>query len=244
MVIKLRSFSPCSGSIALLISVSTCPADRPLFALLNVCDLGFITEMEKQIIPWGALIKDPYSWMSEECVPPGFEWKDPSKIQIGEIFRLLDHWRDRQDQFLDPLIWMPSCPLLLDAQKPSKRTHNVGQGIGRQYQVSTEETFDLPLSEECEEGDDESPENESSLESNDASSQEDESEESDEQSQSVHISDPFRRSGMNHIYIKVLYPAQLAYLVSPEHDERTPTPEAYDLNTHESVISRWFPFPS
>jgi len=49
---------------------------------------------------------------------------------------------------------------------------------------------------------------------------------------------------MNHMYIKVLHLAHIAYLVSPEHDERTPTPEDYDLNTHESVISCWFPFPS
>ncbi|KAF8265209.1 hypothetical protein EI94DRAFT_1702661 [Lactarius quietus] len=129
---------------------------------------SFSTGMKKQVIPWGALVKDPYSWISEECLPPGFEWKDPSKIQIGEIFRLLDHWRDRQDLFLDPLMWMSSCPLLLDALRPSKRTHNVGRSTTQQRQVSDEETFQLPLSEECEEGKDDSSEIESKHGSNNA----------------------------------------------------------------------------
>jgi hypothetical protein len=49
-------------------------------------ELGFITSKKKQVIPWGALVKDPSSWISAECVPDGFVWKDPSKIQIGEVF--------------------------------------------------------------------------------------------------------------------------------------------------------------
>ncbi|KAI9436915.1 hypothetical protein H4582DRAFT_2058387 [Lactarius indigo] len=39
----------------------------------------------------------------EECIPYDFEWKDPSKIQIDEVFHLLDHWWDRQDQESPPL---------------------------------------------------------------------------------------------------------------------------------------------
>ncbi|KAF8265608.1 hypothetical protein EI94DRAFT_1702359 [Lactarius quietus] len=111
--------------------------------------IRFSTGIKKQIIPWGALVKDPYSWISEE--------------------------------------------------------------------LSDEETFQLPLSEECEEGDDDSPKIESNLGSNDTSSQEDELEQSDEQSQSVHTSDRCRKSGMNHIYIKVLHLAHIAYLILLNH---------------------------
>jgi hypothetical protein len=120
-------------------------------------ELGFLTGKKKQIIPWGALVKDPTSWISEECVPDGFEWKDPSKIQIGEVFRLLYHWQHRQDQGLDPLIWLPTCPLLQDVEQhswqPFKLGQHIRQAIAQQPQVSDEEVFDLPLSDEEEDKD-------------------------------------------------------------------------------------------
>jgi hypothetical protein len=89
-------------------------------AKYNTSEIGFVSGKRKQIIPWGAFVKDPYSWISKECVPHEFEWKDPSKIQIAEIFRLLYHWRDRQDQSLEPLIWLPTCPVLQDTEGPSR----------------------------------------------------------------------------------------------------------------------------
>ena len=49
--------------------------------------------------------------MTAECIPGGFEWKDPSKIHVGEVFCLLDHWRDRKDQGLEPLVWIQTSPL-------------------------------------------------------------------------------------------------------------------------------------
>ena len=49
--------------------------------------------------------------MTAECIPGGFEWKDSSKIHVGEVFCLLDHWRDRKDQGLEPLIWIQTSPL-------------------------------------------------------------------------------------------------------------------------------------
>ncbi|KAI9443892.1 hypothetical protein H4582DRAFT_2053660 [Lactarius indigo] len=66
--------------------------------------IRYVTGIENQTIPWGSLSSDPSAWIDEECIPYDFEWKDPSKIRIDEVFRLLDHWRDRQDQGIDPLM--------------------------------------------------------------------------------------------------------------------------------------------
>lgn len=49
-------------------------------------------------------MKDPTSWIKEECIPDGFEWKDQSKIHKEEIFHLLDHWTAHQAEGLEPLI--------------------------------------------------------------------------------------------------------------------------------------------
>lgn len=108
------------------------------------------------------MIQEPTAWISEDCTPPGFKWKDPSKIQIGEIYRLLDHWKDRQAQGLDPLIWVPSCPLLQNAQKPHQRWRSLQQARASQEQASDEENFDLPSSgdpDNADDADDESDEN-------------------------------------------------------------------------------------
>ena len=58
---------------------------------------------------------DPCSWIEPECIPDGFQWADPSKIRIGDIFLLLEHWRERRRQRLSPLIWVTTCPLLRHA---------------------------------------------------------------------------------------------------------------------------------
>jgi hypothetical protein len=79
---------------------------------INISAQGFLSGKKKEAIPWGTLVRDPSSWITEACMSDDFEWKDPSKIQIGEIFHLLDHWRDQQDQGLDPIIWVPTCSLL------------------------------------------------------------------------------------------------------------------------------------
>lgn len=104
-----------------------------------------------QIIPWGKLVKDPSAWINEECIPHGFEWKDPSKIQLGEVFRLMDHWRDREDQDLIPLIWVPTCPLLQDVEEPQRKVRNIRQAQPLQLEVSDEELFDIPSSSDDEE---------------------------------------------------------------------------------------------
>jgi hypothetical protein len=84
-----------------------------------------MTGKKKLVIPWGALVKDPSSWIDEDCIPEMFEWKDPSKIQIAEAFRLLDHWRDREDQGLDPLIWVRTCPLFEDGVDYSRHRRHI-----------------------------------------------------------------------------------------------------------------------
>jgi hypothetical protein len=122
------------------------PSFYPFSAKHNTFELGFVSGKKKQIIPWGTLVKDPFSWISEECIPDGFEWKDPSKIQIGEVFRLLYHWRHRQDQGLDPLTWLPTCPIFQDAEQPLRHGRNLHQVREEQPQVSDEEVFDLPSS--------------------------------------------------------------------------------------------------
>ena len=114
----------------------------------NMYELGFLTGIKTQTIPWGSIVKDPSSWITEESVPHGFQWKDPSKIQMGEIFRLLDHWRDRQDQGLDHLIWVPTCPLFQGNDIHSEQLQDFQQPTGPQYNSSSDnETFIIPQSD-------------------------------------------------------------------------------------------------
>lgn len=124
----------------------------------NICPLGFITGKKGQVIFWGSLVRNPTAWIIEDCIPPGFEWKDPSKIQIGEIFRLLDHWTVRQDEGLDALVWVASCPLLQNAQEPRKRLRRLQKARVSEGQESDEEIFDLPSSGDPDDADDESEE--------------------------------------------------------------------------------------
>lgn len=74
--------------------------------------LGYTSQNKQVKIPWAKLSQDPDSWIQPECAPDGFEWANPSKIHIGEVFHLLDHWRERQKEHLKPLIWVSTCPPL------------------------------------------------------------------------------------------------------------------------------------
>ena len=158
--------------------------------------------MAKQVIPWGTLVKDPSSWISEECFPTGFEWKDPSKIQVGEIFRLLDHWRDRQDKSLDPLIWVPTCPLFQGAEDPVTCGRTLQKTRVQQLPDSDEEVFILPSSEDSDRDEDESNDNKSFEEDPPASSgdpsDDGESMDSDGPSPPMCISRPMERSSCEH----------------------------------------------
>ena len=62
------------------------------------------------------MCRTPSDWIVEECYPEGFSWADPSKIRKSEVFRLLDHWRQREKEGLTPLIWNPSCDLFNDGE--------------------------------------------------------------------------------------------------------------------------------
>ena len=44
-------------------------------------------------IPWVKISADLTSWIEPECVPDGFQWANPSKICVGDIFPLFAHWR-------------------------------------------------------------------------------------------------------------------------------------------------------
>ncbi|KAH9018652.1 hypothetical protein EDB85DRAFT_1897084 [Lactarius pseudohatsudake] len=101
----------------------------------------FVTGNKKQTIPWGVLVKDPSSWILDDCTPEEFVWKDPSKIQIGEVFRLLSHWSDRQDQGLGPLMWVPTSPLFRDVKHP--RRHRRHLRHAQQSNASDQESFNL-----------------------------------------------------------------------------------------------------
>lgn len=128
---------------------------NPFVTLCNMYAPGFVTGKTKQIIPWGQLVKDPSAWIDKACIPYGFKWKDPSKIQIGEVFRLLDHWKDREAQDLIPLIWVPACPLFQDVEELQKKRRNVRQARTLQPEDSDEEVFHLPSSGDLDHEDDE-----------------------------------------------------------------------------------------
>ena len=94
---------------------------------------------------------DPSSWIEKECTPEGFEWKDPSKIRIGEIHRLLDHWRDCIARGLQGLIWVPTCPLFQDEDNAPVQRRQFRQAIALPEDNSDDEVFILPQSDEVEE---------------------------------------------------------------------------------------------
>jgi len=90
---------------------------------------------KRTTISWSKLSSKPSEWILEECYPEGFAWADPSKIRKSEVFRLLNHWRQREKDGLTLLIWNPSCELFND-DVPCSR------GIGIQKQRNTPSTSD------------------------------------------------------------------------------------------------------
>ncbi|KAF8264581.1 hypothetical protein EI94DRAFT_1805674 [Lactarius quietus] len=56
-----------------------------------IAHMRFISRKKKAYIPWAKVTKDPTAWVNEECYPPGFQWVDPSKIRVNEVFHLFDH---------------------------------------------------------------------------------------------------------------------------------------------------------
>ncbi|KAI9428777.1 hypothetical protein H4582DRAFT_2066492 [Lactarius indigo] len=114
----------------------------------------YVTGKPTLTIPWGSLVKDPSSWIRDECIPDGFEWKDPSKIQIGEVFRLLYHWSDRQDKGIDPLMWVSTSPLFSNLEDSPRPMRSVRRARKQQSPASDEECFILPASRDSDQEDD------------------------------------------------------------------------------------------
>jgi hypothetical protein len=141
--IKPRLSRQLLGSTAQLISVSS--AYTLYTALLHICALGFISGKRKAIIPWAKVAMDPTAWIDEECYPTGFQWADPSKIQVGQVFHLLEHWRQREESGLIPLIWNPSCGLLADAERHSESIQSRRQSQLNPDSDSEEEDFAAQL---------------------------------------------------------------------------------------------------
>jgi hypothetical protein len=127
------------------------PPLYPFAAMYNTYELGFLTGNQNLVIPWGTLEKNPNSWISEECTPDEFEWRDPSHIKVGQIFRLLNHWRRRLDQGLDHLIWLPTCPMFQDVEQPPRRERHIRKATEERPPMSDEENFDLPASGDIDE---------------------------------------------------------------------------------------------
>jgi hypothetical protein len=114
--------------------------------------IGYVTGKKTQTVPWGSIMKRPSSWISHGCVPKKFKWKDPSHIKMKPIFRLLNHWRKRQNDGLEPLIWLPTCPLL-QGENGSFSRRKLRSTTIEQAQLSDEEVFDLPSSHDSDEMD-------------------------------------------------------------------------------------------
>ena len=76
----------------------------------------YILGKDRIPVPWAKVCRRPSDWVLEECYPEGFTWADPSKIQKAEVFRLLEHWRQREKDGLTALIWNPSCEMFDDGE--------------------------------------------------------------------------------------------------------------------------------
>ena len=68
-------------------------------------------------------------------------------MQMDQLFALLDHWTQRQDSGLTPLIWNPSCDLLADTSQRSRpiRGRRQRQSNPDSGDESEEENFDNQL---------------------------------------------------------------------------------------------------
>ena len=75
-------------------------------------------------IPWTKIVKNPTAWIDEDCYPEGFEWADPSKIRIGKVYELFDHWRSRRESGFPPIKWNRSCEFMVGVDESAKQVHN------------------------------------------------------------------------------------------------------------------------
>jgi hypothetical protein len=177
---------------------------HPFAEISDMYQRGCVTGRQAQVIPWGTLAKNPASWISAECFPDDFKWNDPSHIKVGEIYRLLDYWRDRQDKGMDPLIWLPTSPVFEGMEDDSKLGRTIRRARVPLTQDSDEEVFVLPSSRDSDQKGDESDDNGSSGKSSSVrySSDNAESIDLDVGSLPMLISHPLESgSGEPHIYL-------------------------------------------
>ena len=61
--------------------------------------------------------------MLEECYLEGFSWVDPLKLWNAQVFQLLDHWRQHEEDGLDPIVWNPQCKAFagIETRRQQKR---------------------------------------------------------------------------------------------------------------------------
>ena len=102
---------------------------------------------------------DPSSWIDSECTPDGFEWKDPSKIRVGEVHCLLEYWRGCIACGLSGLIWVQNSPLFQDQDDGHNHGWCFQEAIEQPHYESDEEVFVLPQSDDIEEDEYESNDN-------------------------------------------------------------------------------------
>lgn len=84
---------------------------------------GYISGRESVFISWSELCNKPGSWMLEECYPEDFSWADPSKLRNIQVFQLLDHWRQREQDGMEAILWNPSCKALSPMTTQTRRRH-------------------------------------------------------------------------------------------------------------------------
>jgi hypothetical protein len=115
---------------------------------MNDNNSGFTTGNPMGRILWSRVVTNPTSWIIADCIPDGFEWKDLSKIQIDNIYYLLDHWKASQDSGLEPLVWASTGPLFQDNNKTAKNLQASQHTHTLQPPDSDEEVFVLPDSDD------------------------------------------------------------------------------------------------
>jgi len=91
---------------------------------IHMRTLEYVSGKKKVKIPWAKVTATPADWMDDECYPSEFQWADPSKIRIKDAYDLLDHWRQRKEAGLAPIIWNPSCDILANVERPSRSLRN------------------------------------------------------------------------------------------------------------------------
>jgi hypothetical protein len=51
----------------------------------------------KQSVPWAAVSAEPDVFLDPEYMPEGVLFKDPSRLHRDDCKKVLEHWKDRQD---------------------------------------------------------------------------------------------------------------------------------------------------